>query len=120
MNDRLPVFNTQDEHPIFSPLDEVNLQEFADRQPRETPAYTGNTGGWYVRAAASIAVLCAIASPVNSGQFDGPKSLFTAATFPAGWSFYSAENGTKLRDVWWANKAANGGDDVFEVAIRVF
>lgn len=49
---------------------------------------------------------------LDSGQIDGPALLFEAETFPAGWTYFSAENGSKLQDVWQAVKAANGGDDV--------
>lgn len=59
-----------------------------------------------------MAVLCWMSRPADSGQVDGPKPLFKASTFPAGWSFFSAEKETKLQDVWQAKKGANGGDDV--------
>jgi len=59
-----------------------------------------------------LAFVVCMAPRADSGQLDGPKSLFEAKTFPAGWSFFSAEKETKLQDVWQAVKATNGGDDV--------
>ncbi|MBT4867502.1 MAG: DUF1080 domain-containing protein [Planctomycetaceae bacterium] len=59
-----------------------------------------------------MAVLCWMSRPADSGQVDGPKSLFKASTFPAGWSFFSAEGDPKA--VWKAVEGKNGADDVLE------
>ena len=60
----------------------------------------------------AIALLCCITLRADSSEVDSPKSLFKADTFPEGWAFYSAEDGTKLQDVWQAMKGANGSDDI--------
>jgi hypothetical protein len=58
-----------------------------------------------------MAVLCWMSRPADSGQIDGPKSLFKASTFPAGWTFFSAEGDPKA--VWKAIEVEgkNGADD---------
>jgi hypothetical protein len=62
--------------------------------------------------AMALTVLCCISGRLDSGVPNPPVSLFKARLFPAGWTSFSAENGTKLADVWKAVKGEDGKDDV--------
>ena len=61
---------------------------------------------------ATLTIFCCFDGRLDSGVTKPPVSLFKASLFPAGWSPFSAENGTKLTDVWQAVKGENGNDDV--------
>lgn len=64
------------------------------------------------RVVAALTIFCCFDGRLDSGVAKPPVSLFKASLFPAGWSLFSAENGTKLADVWRAVKGENGNDDV--------
>lgn len=106
--------NAQDAHPIFNPLSNVISIDFAARQQHPKCACQLLRTVMHRRHMAMFAVAMALvlclSARLDSGQVDAPVSLFQADTFPTGWKYFSAENGSKLQDVWQTVKSADGDD----------